>query len=156
MPGKAPDPPEATTLPTAQLVQNRRFANNCFLLIHIYTEMSSFPFKNLRLPRKQEETQPGGELLQCQCLPIRLPLTLLRRLWFLAVSFLGGSWLLGTKLQLCRVRWTERGLQLLFVHDITTGIPAGVSTPVLVPSAGIQTAGVLPLSQPSAVRKHIL
>lgn len=63
---------------------------------------------------------------------------------------------MGTKLQLCGVRWTERGLQLLFVHDITTGIPAGVSTPVLVPSAGVQTEGVLPLSQPSAVQRHIL
>lgn len=92
MPGKAPDPPEATTLPTAQLVQNRRFANNCFLLIHIYTEMSSFPFKNLRLPRKQEETQPGGELLQCQCLPIRLPLT------FIKTSLVSGSLFSGRQL----------------------------------------------------------
>lgn len=78
-------------------MQNCRFANNRFLLIHIYTEMSSCPFKNLRLPRKQEENQPGGEFLQCQCLSIHLPLTVIKMsLQFMEVSFLGGSWLSGT------------------------------------------------------------
>lgn len=80
------------------LVQNCRFANKGFLLIHIYTGMQSCPFKkDLRLPRKLEEKQPGRELPLCQCLSICLRLTFIMvPLPLTEVLFLEGSWLSGT------------------------------------------------------------